>query len=218
MSRLRQPVGRKGSLKWIQRAIAFRPDLIQPEVLPEITWVSPLVDDEFAEYRDGDFVRKLGLPELAPNLQEFWPRGGPQWDALGVFPGAVVLAEAKAHLAEFASPRSQASEASRIRIEAAFLRVKSDLGVSSEIAWTEHYYQFANRIAHLWFLRNLDVDAHLVLIGFVGDDEMGGPREASAWSESCLAAEAVLGLPVRHGLSQYIHHVHPPVYLLGQSF
>ncbi|WP_102110007.1 hypothetical protein [Oceaniglobus roseus] len=211
MSRVRQPKGEKGSLKWVQRAVAHRPDLLQPEALPPIDWVSPKADDDFAEYRDSDFVWKLGLASLAPMLQQFWPRGGPQWDALGTYQGGFVLAEAKAHLGELESSATQASEASLAQIEAAFAQVKAALGVGPDVSWTGRYYQLANRIAHLWFLRNFGLDAHLVLIGFTGDAEMGGPDDSVAWNAAYARAEAALGLTEEHALSARIHHVFPPV-------
>ena len=65
-----------------------------------ITWRSPLRSDDFAEYRDADFLKVVGLEEWSGALAEFWPQRGPQWDALGVSnQGDVLLVEAKAHLA-----------------------------------------------------------------------------------------------------------------------
>jgi hypothetical protein len=216
VSRVAQPEGLKGSLKWMQRAVAHRPDLLQPTGLDPITWVSPLRDDQFAEYRDSDFLWKIGLAGLAPMLQAFWPRGGPQWDGLGTTRrGGVVLAEAKAHAGELASPPSQASQASLRQIEAAMDKVKGALGVKAGQIWTGPCYQLAHRIAHLWFLRSFGIDAHLVLVGFLGDDEMGGPHDPEAWHAAYRAAEAGLGLPETHDLSPRIHHVHPHVAALS---
>jgi hypothetical protein len=48
----------------------------------ELEWVSPISDSKYAEYQDDDFLRVLGLEDLASALREFWPRGGPCWDAL----------------------------------------------------------------------------------------------------------------------------------------
>jgi hypothetical protein len=47
----------RGSLKWLRRAVAPRPDLLQPAAPPEVRWVSPFEPDDFAEHRDAAFVR-----------------------------------------------------------------------------------------------------------------------------------------------------------------
>jgi hypothetical protein len=179
--------------------------------------VSPVAQDDFAEYRDSAFLAKLGLGGLAPMLQQFWPRRGPQWDALGVLADGCVLAEAKAHLTELVSPPTQASPTSRKQIAAAFDQVKTALGVAEHRDWTAQYYQVANRIAHLWFLRHLGVNAHLVLVDFLGDDDMGGPAGPSEWVVAYQKATEALGLPETHLLSDYIHHVFPSVHQLDRA-
>ena len=39
--------------------------------------------DKFAEYRDAAFLENLALQEFTEELEKFWPKMGPQWDALG---------------------------------------------------------------------------------------------------------------------------------------
>lgn len=206
-----QEQGTRGSLKWIQRAVADRPDLLQPPGLPPIRWVSPLADDDFAEYRDAAFLERLGIGRLAGELSAFWPARGPQWDALGLAGDEPILAEAKAHLREFWSPPTQAGAASRVRIEAAFAQVKDALGVRAEVDWTGTFYQFANRLAHLWWLRSQGVPAHLVFVDFLDDEDMRGPTDPEAWDCEFQVAATALDLPDDHVLSPYIHHVRPSV-------
>lgn len=65
--KVKQPVGTKGSLKWIQKAVAT-PAVLNSAIrgvveLPAdavIEWVSPRADDDRAEYRDAAFLRRLG--------------------------------------------------------------------------------------------------------------------------------------------------------------
>lgn len=213
--RVVQPAGGKGSLKWIQRAVAARPDLLQPEGIEPIRWVSPLAEDGLAEYRDGAFLERIGLGRLKFRLAEFWPARGPQWDALGLAGDAPILVEAKASLREFVSPPTQAGPASRARIEAAFAAVQAGLGINDRPEWTGTYYQLTNRIAHLWWFRSEGVEAHLVLVDFVGDAEVSGPTSASEWDVAFEVAERALGLPARHALSPFIHHLRPDVGSLG---
>ena len=205
----------RGSLKWTQRAVEKRPDLLQPSGLPEIEWLSPLRRDEFAEYRDGAFLDRLGLSHLSGALSEFWPKRGPQWDALGRAGPRVVIVEAKAHVGEFLSPPTQASPLSRAKIQRAFETVRADLGVSNETKWTEVLFQYANRLAHLWFLRNAAVDTELVFVDFLGDEEMKGPKSAEVWEAAFLVADHALGLTNRHKLTRHIHHVYPDVSVLS---
>jgi hypothetical protein len=41
-----------------------------------------LAQNNYLEYRDGDFLRAVGLGEFAGELESFWPTGGQSWDAL----------------------------------------------------------------------------------------------------------------------------------------
>jgi hypothetical protein len=65
MSRVPQVVGEKGSLLWIQRAIAERWPSLETPILDKvgsdqtIFWRSPLEADGYAEYRDGAFLARL---------------------------------------------------------------------------------------------------------------------------------------------------------------
>lgn len=216
--RVEQPEGMRGSLKWIQRAVNEQwPSLNDPVVAATggnpITWLSPLAPDNFAEYRDAAFLRRVGQPGLEAALAAFWPARGPQWDALGVTStGGVLLVEAKAHIAEMCSPGTAASGPSRERIEAALGAVAVELGAGPKRAdWADHFYQLANRLAHLQFLRKQGVEAWLVLVGFVGDRDMGGPTTAEAWEAAYEVAFHVMGLPRRHALFRHVLHVQPVV-------
>lgn len=218
MTRVVQPEGARGSLKWIQRAIEEGwAALDQPilERLPgarRIDWCSPLRRDDFAEYRDADFLNLLDLGEHAGALAQFWPRRGPQWDALGRSDdGQILLVEAKAHIREFCSPGTSAGPDSRATIEARLAEVAHALGAVPGRPWADMFYQLANRLAHLWFLREEGVPAHLVLVGFLGDAEMQGPSAPETWRAAYDVATYALGLPGRHPLSPHIIHVHPEV-------
>ena len=120
-----QPKGKRGSLKWIQALVNQRPDLLDRLVREScglkpdeaIEWVSPLAEDEYAEYRDASFLRRLGMELGHRPLREFWPRFGPQWDALGrTDQGAVFLVEAKANIPELVSPASGAKSPTSIAL------------------------------------------------------------------------------------------------------
>lgn len=223
--RVVQPAGARGSQKWIQWAVNDAKASFDPLVLAElpkaksIEWLSPRRDDGFAEYRDASFLASIGVPELAPALAAFWPARGPQWDALGrTDAGHVLLVEAKAHIAEMCSPGAQASGKARELIAASLGEVAEALGATPLAPWSNVFYQLANRIAHLWFLRRHGVDARLLLVDFVGDVEMHGPDGEDVWRAAYHVADYVLGLKKRHSLSPYIIHARPRVPFQTEGF
>lgn len=218
MTRVPQPVGHKGSLKWIQRAVNGTPELLGNSISlalrddSELRWLSPLTNDDFAEYRDGLFLDRVGCSNLREPLTQFWPKRGPQWDALAqTASGKVVLVEAKAHVGEICSPPSQASDTSRHTIETALTSTATFARAAPRAPWIDTFYQLANRYAHLHFLRSNGIDAHLALVNFVGDVEVGGPGSAAEWEAAYRVVHHVLGLTKRHPLAPYVHHIYPHV-------
>lgn len=209
--RVVQPEGNRGSLKWIQQSVAHCPEILQPAGLPRIEWLSPLPHDGYAEYRDEAFLDLLGLSRLAGALRVFWPKRGPQWDALGMTERGPVLVEAKAHVREFFSPATQAGDASRVQIESAFETMQADLGIVPKVRWSDVYFQYTNRLSFLWWLRNQGVAAELLFVSFLNDKDIGGPSSPETWEAAFAGADYTLGLPSRHKLSRYVHHVTPDV-------
>jgi len=161
-----------------------------------IHWVSPVEAEKFVEYQDSMFLRKLGLTEHSSALRTFWPRGGPVWDALAVVvgtPQGSILVEAKSHAPEVYGSGCQAKGESRRKIEAALAETKQWLGVSSDTDWMGPLYQSANRIAHLYFLREvLNIPAWLVNVYFVDDPHSPTTREQ--WETAIGQVRTDLGL------------------------
>jgi len=179
MSRYVQKEGTKGSLRWIQEFVNDRAGELdriiakasQGRITTPIEWRSPRRDDDLAEYRDEAFLDLLGLALTRRPLEDFWPRQGPQWDALGrTGSGQSILVEAKANIPEVISPATAAGDPSRSRIEAALGETAAFLGVRSSCDWTGTFYQYTNRLAHLYLLSELnEVDAWLVLVYFMNN-------------------------------------------------
>lgn len=215
----------RGSLKWTQRLINDFPDLLDSEIRravsigpePLIEWSSPRANDEFAEYRDQDFLRVIDASLTRRSLSSFWPARGPQWDALGrTSSGAVLLVEAKAHVNELLSGCSAKSERSLRMIREALDDTKGHYGVSDSADWLSAYYQYTNRLAHLYLLRELNaVNAHLIHVCFMNDAEMGGPASPSEWESAFAEAHQVLGLGDRP--IEGLHHVFIDVGRLQRS-
>jgi hypothetical protein len=214
MTRVIQPRGTRGSLKWIQIAINEFPSVLNKaiDVQGKIEWLSPLSGDDFAEYRDGDFLRLIGCENLISELASFWPKRGPQWDALGrTDRGEILIVEAKAHISELFSPPSAARPESRAKIDAALQKTATFLNSKSPSSWGVHFYQLTNRLAHLMFLREHKVNARLVFLSFIGDDEMKGPKSREQWEAAYAEAAKVLGLQNSHELSEHITHAYVDV-------
>lgn len=179
--------------------IAALPDRLQ-ELGACVQWVSPLAQEDYIEYRDADFLRAVGLAEFSAELADFWPTGGPSWDALAVvstlggktLPG-IVMVEAKSHVPEIYGSGCQASPHSRELIEKSLAAAKHWCGASMDADWTGPLYQSANRLAHLYFLRErLRRPAWLVNLYFTDDPYR--PTSRAAWEVELRNVKASLGL------------------------
>lgn len=90
MDRYPQSPDGHGSLLDIQLLINGFPELFSSKIKEQIViksgridWVSPLKDDDYAEYRDSGFIEKLGIQKnLNISLSDFWPKRGPNGTAL----------------------------------------------------------------------------------------------------------------------------------------
>jgi hypothetical protein len=77
----------------------------------QVYWLSPLSNDSYAEYYDETFLGLLGVKDLHIPLREFWPAGGPRYDALAKTSGdKIILLEAKAYIEELADGGTKAGQ------------------------------------------------------------------------------------------------------------
>jgi len=195
------------------------PELLEEEIYSAsslrpragIDWCSPLRSDDYAEYYDEDFLDKLGVCLNRESLESFWPQSGPRWDGLGVTDGGqYLMVEAKAHVRELRSHISAKSDSSISRILYSFSKTKEYLRVDARTDWTRPFYQYANRLAHLYMLHVLNkVDAYLVNVYFLKDGDMKKhgtivPQTIEEWESAILAEKIALGLPPRHRLSSRV--------------
>jgi hypothetical protein len=202
----------RGSQRQLQDYVNRKPEVLTAAVLaalpPRLTelgasirWVSPLAHADYQEYRDGDFLRAVGLADATSQLGEFWPSMGPCWDALGVVsdsasrlkPGTI-LVEAKSHINEIYGSGCQASSASLYKIDRALGETKLWLGGEDGADWRGPLYQYANRLGHLYFLlKKLARPAWLVNLYFL--DDPIGPTNQERWRSEICSVKASLGLP-----------------------
>ena len=216
MGRFSQTVGRKGSKKWIQRLINKKTELINSQIRKnlglleneEICWLSPLEEDDYAEYRDQAFIDKLGVKLDKVSLEDFWPKGGPQWDALGRSGSSkLFLVEAKSHIQELVSSIQAEDKDSLRKICKSLEETKSFLNSKAEIDWSSRFYQYTNRLAHLYLLRELNqLPAYLVFVYFINDKKMNGPRTVDEWKGAIKLLHSYLGIG-RHKLQKFMTEV-----------
>lgn len=196
----------KGSQHWLQIAVNDAPDLLDSalrrsgaiERNDTVQWRSPLGADGYREYRDAAAFRQLGISSLPDrSLKEFWPPRGPVWDALGVSDkGMKILVEAKAHIAEAASPPSKASLASLEKIRRSLAEARAWYAPKATAEWSEHLYQYANRLAFHYLLSRVNrIPSRLVFIDFVNASDVGGPDSEASWKGATELMHALLGLP-----------------------
>ncbi len=206
----------RGSQKWIQVLVNSHIDLFKEKLTgilsPEedIIPVSPLVKYDFKEYRDEEFIKQLGLNLSKFRLDLFWPSKGPSWDALArTTNGKVILVEAKSHIAEIISePCGAKGQLSISKIRGSLEATKSYLGIRSQSDWMTCFYQYANRLAHLYLLRVLNgIDAYMVFLYFLNDREQCGPSKEKDWNQAIRRIESSLGIEGKHNLSDYVHKV-----------
>ncbi len=214
MTRVRQPSGHRGSLGWMQRAGAQRRQSLELPILQRtgatrLQWLSPLALDEYAEYRDGAFMNRIGHAGLQPALAGFRPLRGPRRDASATTDaGDMLLVEAGAHVQEMFSPASAAGAASMAKIDKALRDTAAFLGASKRPAdRSRTFCRLSNRRAHPAFRRRNGVKARLVLVGFVQDHDMGGPDHPETSRAAIGTAVHALGLALRHAMSPQVLHV-----------
>lgn len=192
-----------GSQKQIQSCVNLWPGLftsavadvlqLHQRVRTTIRWVSPLESDSYIEYRDTEFLEVLGLRRYAPELAQFWPAGGPHWDALARIENGCILVEAKSHVSEIYGTGCRAGLRALATINAALDETKRWLGVPTRTNWTGNLYQTANRYAHLHFLREkCSLEAYLVNVYFVGDPRT--PTSEQQWRAGIQEVNVEMGI------------------------
>jgi hypothetical protein len=203
-----------GSQRLLQVAVNHKPELLLSALRrcgavgcrEPLTWLSPLAPS-YTEFRDGAALSQLRLNgRLLTPLSEFWPSRGPVWDALALAAERPILLEAKAHIPEAASPPSQAKSATSAELIANSLaRAKKHYGSRHPMPWGQIFYQYANRLAYQYFLRQLNgVSSSLVFLYFTNATDMDGPSTEQEWHGAIRLIHSVLGLSAdlsQHGVN-----------------
>jgi len=222
MQRVIQSQAVKGSQRFLQELINSRSNLLNNALRSKlslepgdsINWLSPLKNDNYAEYGDDAFLERLSLKLNTESLRSFWPSGGPRWDALArTDRGDILLVEAKAHISELTSDCG-AGHKSKALIKQSVDRAAEHFHATSPENWLNMYYQYANRLAHLYLLRHQNnISAWLVFLYFLNAHDVDGPRSVEEWKSAIEKVHEHLGLKSEH-LAPYVVDVFFDVNLL----
>ena len=226
MARRLQSCAKKGSKRWLQLAVNEYPNVfcirIAQQLRPKPSFIclsSPVRGDEYAEYVGRDFTDRLGLKLESRSLDSFWPKRGPNRDGLARTDAAqVLLVEAKAHIGEMKEGGSTASSYKSIELIASSLKeTQQFLGAKQSVDWSKSpYYQYANRLAHLYLLAELNgIDAYLLMVYFLNDVDIGGPNSSDLWEDAIRNQHKDMCLRQDHQLSDRIVNLYLDVRELG---
>lgn len=100
------------------------------------------------------------------------------------------------------------------KIRAAIERTKTAFGAADDFNWESPFYQYANRLAHLSFLRELNrLDAYLLFVYFADAPDLPPAERCSIdqWTGAIRLVERALGLG-SHPYRAYIQSLIVPVF------
>lgn len=207
MPRRERPSKTRRSEHWLRVAVNERKKYLNSKIAlgfgwtsqESIQWLSPIKDDNYAEYYDQAFLDRLGLYNLRTPLKSFWLPSGPRWDGLAkTTSGKVILVEAKAHIEETVDYHSKASSESLDQINRSLSDTKKAFGAYTDARWESPFYQYANRLAHLYFLSELNsVDAYMLFLYFADAPDVPYPCTAEQWDGAIRLTKKCLGLSER---------------------
>jgi hypothetical protein len=146
-----------------------------------------------ADIPDKEFIgieflqNRKDYTKLKQSWKGFWPspNNAQNWDAICRIQNKWILIEAKANEQEISSTCS-ASPKSQKFISNQFDTIKKNYNISKNADWIRGYYQKANRILFLEYLRHNGIEANLLFIyfinGFMKDGIQLGVNSTNDWN------------------------------------
>jgi hypothetical protein len=183
----------------------------------------PLRDD--SEFKGLEFIQEVSVQE---KWKLFWPQTGnsQNWDAVAKIHfndhDEWLLVEAKGHLGEVKSNCGAVSHNSTEKIISAFEKTSQAFGNRSKpvLNWLENYYQYANRLAVLYFLMKEcapPVHVRLLFIYFYGENREHAvcAQNEQGWKPLIQDMNDWLGVDQTGELAERVHHLFLSVNPLG---
>jgi hypothetical protein len=108
--------------------------------------------------------------------------------------GKLIFVEAKAYIEETVDYRTKAGAVSSKRIAAALSDAKRAFGATEEACWDMPFYQYSNRLAHLYFARQLNgLDAYLLFLYFADAPDVPVSLHGRAMARSTSPHRKITG-------------------------
>ncbi len=162
---------------------------------------------EEEEYKSINIFTKSIYDNVKDDWCGFWPCTGNEqrWDAAGYLKNKeneiYLVVEAKGHSGEIVSPCKAKDKDSIDKISKAIDETIKNLEVvltpNERDLWTKRYYQFANRLAFLYFCNNiLNLKVILINLYFIGDYNYPFicPKTKREWDIFMNSAKTEIGL------------------------
>lgn len=178
---------------------------------------------EDKEFEGLNFLDEKEYSRIEQKWKSFWPTTGRQqnWDAVGKAKDSEsdcwVLVEAKAHISECKSNSKASEKGGRNQIIKAMESViQSNFKTNNTDPekWLNKYYQYANRLASLHFLIENDINANLLFIYFIGDNNSNEkcPKSAEEWKVIVDDIHKHLGIDEKSSFMRRVKHLYLPVH------
>lgn len=180
---------------------------------------APLHDDR--EFSGLEFIHDA---EVQEKWKAFWAQTGnsQNWDAVGKIHfdnhDEWLLVEAKGHVGEIKSNCGATNPTSKQKIYSALKKAGQAFGNQTKPVenWLENCYQYANRLAVLYFLMKEcvpSVNARLLFLYFYGEnrENLECPQNEQKWLQAIQETSDRLGIDKSCELAKRVHYLILPV-------
>ena len=187
---------------------------------------APLKDDR--EFTGLEFIKDTQVRE---KWKSFWPQTGNahNWDTIGkIYFGNTfewLLVEAKGHIGEIVTKCKATSPENKKVIYSSLEKTSKAFGnyLQPIKNWIDTYYQYANRLAVLYFLMKEcvpSVNARLLFVYFFGEnrENLKCPQSEQDWESVIRDIEIRLGIDKNSELAQRTHCLFLPINPAGVGF
>jgi len=182
----------KGSAKWMRVLVNEQNEFLKIRIYEslcisegEILWFSPLLSENFKEYSIQTILNRENVTLNKRTLSSFWPQSGPKWDAIGKSEeGTFFLVEAKSYIKEMIKADTGSKNLDNQRqIENSLNEARDFFNPSRSRTWPTTFYQFANRLAFIYLLKQLNkIPAYMLFINFTNDTTQNeSPSSPQEW-------------------------------------
>lgn len=178
MSNTSNKKAEKGSKYWMQEIVnndSLKEELGRRLGRESLKWISPLANDSYDEYQLTENKLKQEIPELENMDFSFWPKRGPEWDAIALSEdrSELYLFEAKSYKNEMRKGMGATDKDSIYKIKESMKKTCEEFyeNVYDEKIWEGKYYQLGNRLTFLYNMNHEEKlpKVKLVLLNIVYD-------------------------------------------------